>query len=87
MPDMVRFGIRKLDPHFWLASPFARRGACAERRVPRFTQEAHDLAVVLLPCDVKGRPAVLGSHRRIRASLEETLGDHEAAVGCRAMKS
>ena len=62
-------------------------------RVPRLEQQGHDLALALLPCVVEGRPAALGSElrigseRRIRASFEETLGDREVTVVCRAMQS
>ena len=56
-------------------------------RVPRLAQQGDDLAHALLPCQVEGRPAVLGSERRIRASFEETLGDREVALPCRVMES
>jgi hypothetical protein len=62
-------------------------------RVPRLAQQGDDLALAHLTCPVEGRPAALGSmprigsERRIRASFEETLGDREVTVVCRAMQS
>ncbi len=56
-------------------------------RVPRLVQQGHDLAVAMHLCPVEGRVAVRVSERRIRASLEETLGDREVAPACRVMQS
>ncbi|KOO28069.1 hypothetical protein Ctob_012276 [Chrysochromulina tobinii] len=56
-------------------------------RVPRLAQQGHDLALALLPCEVDGRLAALGSKSRIGAPFEKTLGDREVAVDCRVMQS
>jgi hypothetical protein len=59
-------------------------------------QQGHDLALFLPLCVVEGRLAAqkplgseprIGSQRRICASFEETLGDREVTVVCRAMQS
>ncbi len=57
------------------------------RGVPRLAQQGDDLAAAKLPCPVEGRLAVTVSERRIRASFEESLGDREVAVFCRADQS
>ncbi len=56
-------------------------------RVPRLAQQGHGLALEMLPCQIDGRLAPLGSKRQIGASFEEKLGDREAAFVCRPMQS
>ena len=56
-------------------------------RVPGLAQQGHDLALAILPCDVEGRIAVLGSKSHIGAPFEKALGDREVAAESRAMQS
>jgi hypothetical protein len=65
-------------------------------RVPGLAQQGDDLDLAPLPCVVECRLAApvalgselrIGSQRRICSSFEETLGDREVTVVCRAMQS
>ena len=61
--------------------------SASARRIPRFAEQGHDVALAIRPCDVEGRLAVLVSECRIGAPFEKTLGDRGAAVECRPMQS
>ena len=70
-----------------MQSGSARRSVFIRVPSSRLAQQILDLAVALLPCQVQGRLAGIGSEGRIRASFEETLGEREVAVECRVMQS